>query len=151
MHVTKPMKNLILTALLTITTAFSAENIKISQMTQTTQLPTNTLFVVTVNGNTTRSVALETLVTAGLTNSTEVTFTASGGKVTADVQELTDDDISASANISASKLSSSVILQTEIDSESELENIMGIDLIKEDDIDTVAELEVIVGGVDFLI
>jgi hypothetical protein len=151
MHVTKPMKNLILTALLTITTAFSAENIKISQMTQTTQLPTNTLFVVTVNGNTTRSVALETLVTAGLTNSTEVTFTASGGKVTADVQELTDDDISASANISASKLSSSVILQTEIDSESELENIMGIDLIKEDDIDTVAELEVIVGGVDFLL
>jgi hypothetical protein len=140
--------------LLAAMTAFGAEQVKISGLTNTVTLPTNTLFIVTVKtGSSTNSynVALETIIKAGITNSSTLQWYVEDGKLkgyptnvaNAQISDLDADKLTG--EIADARIPASVTFDSEWNSLAKLNTAIGATLTTLGDIDSQEDFENYVG------
>jgi hypothetical protein len=149
------MKKLLLLFATALQLFGAAGEVKLGNLNKTTTLNTNAYVVVsqvTSPGVTNTYIILaQNLLNEVIDDSGTIVLYLDSNRVKLYATNIANANISASAAIAASKLDSSVILNTEIDTEGELEAIMGgINLIQSAEIDTLAELQTLMGGINII-
>jgi hypothetical protein len=149
------LHKLILALLVSCSAAYGAQ-IKISGLTQTLTAPTNTLFIVTVvagGATNSYSMALETLIRAGITNSSTLAWYTDGGKLygyptnVTSGQIVTLDGSKIVGTIGESQMPAIVTFATDWDTLEEIEDNIGggIDITTRAKINSQAAFEAYVG------